>query len=59
MCARLLADIRITIKKRSMEQYLFPIGKIFAAVGAGDPWNNKLGNIDFCLGRQLTTYVMQ
>ena len=49
--ASLLSDRSITIKKRSMEQHLCSIGHIFAAVGANDPRHNKLGKLNFCLGR--------
>ena len=54
---RLMAAKKIPIKKRSVEQYLPSNGKIFSAVGANDPRYNKLGNIDFRLGQQLTTYA--
>ena len=49
----------IPIKKWSVEQYLRSIGQIFSALGASDPRNNKLGKLDFRLGRQLATYAKQ
>ena len=44
------------IKKRSVEQYLQLIGNFFASVGANIPCHNRMGNLDFCLGRQLVSY---
>ena len=40
-----------------MEQYLRSIGQIFASVGANNPRHNKLGKLDFWLGRKLVTYA--
>ena len=42
-----------------MEQYLRSVGQIFAAVGAPDPRLNIMGAIEFCLGRQLSTYAQE
>ena len=57
--AGLLAASGIPTKKRLVQQYIRSTGKIFAAVGASDQRNNKLGKIDFWLDRQLTTYAKQ
>ena len=47
------------IMNRSVEQYLWSIGQIFAAEGDDEPRHNKLGNIKFRLGRQLESSVKQ
>ena len=57
--AGLLGASRIPIKKRSVEQYLCYIEQIFAAVGDSKPWHNKLGQLEFRTGQQLSTYAKQ
>ena len=51
-----LAASHKPIHKRSVEQYIHSVVKIFVAVGSPDPRLNNMGAIDFCLGRQLATY---
>ena len=42
--------------KRSVEKYLCSIGHIFGSMGGDDPRHKRMGQIDFCLGRQITSY---
>ena len=44
------------IKKRYVKEYLRSISKIFVFVGANDPHYNRMGELDFWLGRQLASY---
>ena len=40
-----------SIKKRLVYQYLRSIGQIFASVGANNPRHNRMGKLNFRLGR--------
>ena len=52
----LLYAQRKIINKRLVEQYLYSIGQIFASVGANNPRHNRIGKLDFRMGRQLEYY---
>ena len=53
---RIISAKEVPIKKRSIDQYLRSIGKIFASVGADETINNHMGKLHFRLGRQLESY---
>ena len=42
-----------------MEQYLWLIDQIFAAVGSDDPLHKRFGKLNFRLGRQIASYAKQ
>ena len=56
VCAGLLSAQGQPIKKRYVKEYLRSISKIFVSVGANDPHFNRMGELDFWLGRQLASY---
>jgi len=56
ICAGVLASKGRQVKKRLVEQYLCSVGQIFAILGAQDPRLDRVGNINFCLHRQLAAY---
>ena len=44
------------INKKSVDQYLLSIDQILASVGANNPQHNRVGKLNFRLGRQLASY---
>ena len=56
VCSELLFAKRKPTSKRLVKQYLLSIGQVFASVGADDPHHNRMGKLDFRLGRQMESY---
>ena len=59
VCTGFLAANHKPIHKRSVEQYIRSVGKIFAAMGAPYPRLKTMGSINFRLGRQFVTYTKE
>eukprot|EP00957_Ditylum_brightwellii_P053752 4072035-Ditylum_brightwellii.AAC.1 len=51
-----LAANRCPVKKDTVAGYLRAIGQIHASMGANDPRLDHVGNLNFCLTRQLAAY---
>ena len=55
VCACLLSAQGQPIKKRLVKKYLRLIGQIFASVGSNNPLHNRMGKLNFRMGRQLAS----